>query len=314
MTTTSTIPIADYYKPDFSFAQSFKIEDLPTFKLINNKKKNFEDFYIHIQQKINTQQIKSVEKTIILPPFNEIQSNATIIGIPIKNINSYYNNLYEKIFIFLQNVNEYITKLVKKYTETKIEGKKLITVATNTIHKANNQRLLILLKKLRRDQPQCFLSSFKIPKFLKPTSLDKNFIGITNSIFVNYKIYVDIIECYNTLKKIMTETITIAIGGSTNFNLVKNVVEDCYKEEFKNTFTELKSQSQYDTEHLRGYGTFGRRFGGRRLSSASSLNKKTKKKIQFKSLSKSNSKSNTKSKTKRKLKMHSKFHKKTNSC
>ena len=257
------------------------LEDYPTYNQGNKLRKDtpfkkFISLYGEILPKINVSNAK-----IKMQSYNEIKSIAKVMCIDVKNVYKHFDYLSYKLYDLLKKVNKAIVYAGKKYSE---KGK-----GYNNITKKGNLYLCNEFKRLRKEQPQCISTNYVVPsKFsFKSTVFNKTFEGITNSLNINNEIYKEVLNCFNTLQNLMSETIIISIGGSyLDFLSIKQIVETIFKNEFPSP---------------------NYRMGG---GGSGSL-KKTKKIIQFKSLSKSNTKLKTKKKLK--LKMHSKFHKKLNS-
>lgn len=261
------------------------LEDYPTYNPVNKLRKDTPFIkFIVLYDKIKTEVNKRTGTGLVkMQSYNEIKSIAKVMCIDVKNVYKHFDYLSYKLYDLLKKVNKAIIYAGQRYRD-KEKG-------SNSITKKGNIYLCNQFKKLRKDQPQCISTNYVVPsKFsFKSTVFNKTFEGITNSLNINNEIYREVLNCFNTLLTLMSETIIISIGGSyLNFVSIKQIVEN----EFKNEIPILNY-----------------RMGGGNKGSL----KKTKKIVQFKSNTKLKTKLDTKLKTKKKLKMHSKFHKKTNS-
>lgn len=265
------------------------LEDYPTYNSVNKLRKDtpfikFIVLYDKIKTKVNERNGTGTGTGLVkMQLYNEIKSIAKVMCIDVKSVYKHFDYLSYKLYDLLKKVNKAIVYAGQQYQD---KGK-----GSNSITKKGNIYLCNQFKKLRKDQPQCISTNYVVPsKFsFKSTVLNKTFEGITNSLNINNEIYKEVLNCFNTLLTLMSETIIISIGGSyLNFLSIRQLVEDEFKKEIPIPNSRMGGG---------GKGSF----------------KKTKKIVQFKSNTKLKTKLNTKLKTKRKLKMHSKFHKKPNS-
>ena len=165
---------------------------------------------------------KYTPKDITLGDYNNITK--LIMGYNIQKTIIRFNRLVNKI--------NYLTKEINKQFE---KNAKYFKSGFQIIEKGN----LSLCNKFKsiseNNQPHCFNNYITIPTFLiTKQKIDTNYNNSLNSIYINYQIYYNILDCVEILKDIMTTVIKILITKdgtiplNPNFNKISSILNDSF--------------------------------------------------------------------------------------